>query len=262
MDPLISVIIPAQNDAPTIATAIQSLLNQTHRHIEILVVDDNSTDDTHEVVKQFPNVKYLSLPFDDPHRFNHRGVNINAGWMARNFGIDHAHGEWITFQDADDASLLNRIEAQYTLAQRFKSSHVCIGWQTLDESLLRQTLNLNDFLKCHPSAVMQSEAITALAKKTKGLGGALPGSLHQHVPFPIKRRMKFFFPHWDPYPFAGNCPLVKRNIFDQVRFRPRNKRVWPSDRGRGADRDFNFQVAEKFQNSVCVNIPLYLWRTS
>ncbi len=260
MNPLISVIIPAHNSEATIATAIQSILDQTYKHLELIVVDDNSTDATRIVVERFPSVRYLALPFDDPHRFNHRGVNINAGWMARNYGVDHANGDWITFQDADDASLLNRIEIQYTLAQKFQSSHVCIGWQTFDESLLKQILNLDEFLKNHAEATLLSEAITALAKKTKGVGCTLFGSLHSLVPFPLKRRLRFFFPHWDPYPFAGNSPLVRRDVFDRVRFRPRNKRVWPSDRGRGADRDFNFQVTETFKDSTCVNMPLYLWR--
>ncbi|MBI4437480.1 glycosyltransferase family 2 protein [Candidatus Uhrbacteria bacterium] len=259
--PLISVIIPAHNNETTITTAIQSMIDQTHIDLEIIVVDDNSTDATRAVVDSFPSVRSLALPFDDPHRFNRRGVNINAGWMARNFGIDHARGEWITFQDADDVSLLNRIETQYELAQRFSSAHVCIGWQSFNEVLLGQTLDANAFLQDHPEALMPSQTISALAKKTKGFGCTLLGPLHSLVPFPLKRRTRFFFSSWDPYPFAGNSPLVRRDVFDRVRFRPRHKRVWPSDRGRGADRDFNFQVADIFQNSLCANIPLYLWRT-
>lgn len=262
MHPLISVIIPAHNAETTIATAIQSVLNQTYPQLEIIIVDDNSTDRTREVVQRFNDVRYVSLPFDDPHRLNRRGVNINAGWMARNFGIDHAKGEWITFQDADDASLLNRIEAQYQLASHYRSSHVCINWQKFDDSLLGTTLDMNRWLKENPDAIIGSQQIVELAKKTKGGGFSLMRGLHSYVPFLLKRRMSFFFQRWDPYPFAGNSPLVKREIFDHVRFRPRDERVWPSDRGRGADRDFNFQVAETFKNSICANIPLYLWRVN
>lgn len=260
MDPVISVIIPAHNNEATIATAIRSMLNQTHRELEVIVVDDNSVDSTHAVVARFPTVRYLSLPFDDPHRYNHRGVNINAGWMARNYGVDHAKGEWITFQDADDGSLLNRVEVQLALAQQYRSSHVCINWQPFDEALLGTTLDMTQWLTEHPQAVTQSHQVVELAKKNKGVGFTLAPRLHAHIPFPLKRRMPLFFPAWDPYPYAGNSPLVKREVFEQVRFRPRDQRVWPSDRGRGADRDFNFQVADTFQKSLCANIPLYLWR--
>lgn len=237
--------------------AIRSILNQTHTNLEVIVVDDNSTDGTREVVAKFPAVYYLKLPFDDPHRFNHRGVNINAGWMARNFGIDHAQGDWITFQDADDASMKNRIEVQLELAGRYDSNHVCINWQKFDESLIDTTLDIEPYL-AQPHALIDRTELMELAKKTKGHGCSLP--IHTLVPFPIKRRLKFFFPNWKPYPFAGNSPFVRRDIFDRVRFRPSHQRVWPSDRGRGADRDFNFQVALTFQNSLCVNMPLYLWR--
>lgn len=259
MKPLVSVIIPAHNNEATIATAIRSILNQTHHELEVIVVDDNSTDGTSDVIAQFQAVRYLKLPFDDPHRLNHRGVNVNAGWMARNFGIDHVQGEWITFQDADDASMRNRIEVQLTLARQYDSNHVCINWQKFDESLIDTTLDIEPYL-AQPHARIDHTELMELAKKTKGLGCTLP--IHSLVPFPIKRRLKFFFPNWEPYPFAGNSPLVHRDVFDRVLFRPSPRRVWPSDRGRGADRDFNFQVAETFQKSLCANIPLYLWRTT
>lgn len=255
--PLVSVIIPAHDNEATIATAIESILNQTHTNLEVIVVNDNSTDGTSDVVTQFPTVLHLKLPFDDPHRFNRRGVNINAGWMARNFGIDHAQGEWITFQDADDASIRNRIEVQLELAQKYDSNHVCINWQKFDDSRIDSVLDINPYL-AQSNAIIHYEALVQLAKKTRGLGCTLP--LHSLVPFPIKRRLKSFFPNWEPYPFAGNSPLVRRDVFDRVRFRPSPERVWPSDRGRGADRDFNFQVAWTFQHSLCANIPLYLWR--
>lgn len=253
---LISVIIPAHNNEATIATAIRSILNQTHTNLEVIIVDDNSTDGTYNIVAQFPNVRYLKLPFDDPHRFNHRSVNINAGWMARNYGINHAQGEWITFQDADDASMRNRIEVQLALARQYDSNHVCINWQKFDENLVNTTLDIEPYLT-QPDTIIQREALVKLAKKNRGLGCTLPA--HSLVPFPIKRRLPFFFRGWDPYPFAGNCPLVRRDVFERVRFRPSPRRVWPSDRGRGADRDFNFQVALTFQKSLCANIPLYLW---
>ena len=121
--PLISVIIPAHNNEQTIATAIESMVRQTYPNLEILVIDDNSTDGTREVAahlaKNYPNLSYYTLPFDDPKRVNSRGRNVNAGYSARNYGFEKARGEWITFQDADDASLLNRIEVQYDAAIRY-----------------------------------------------------------------------------------------------------------------------------------------------
>jgi glycosyltransferase involved in cell wall biosynthesis len=105
--PLISVIIPAYNCEKTIEIAIKSILNQTYPHIEIIVVDDKSTDATKKVVEALM-VKYRTIKLydgqEDPNRFDLKlNRNVNAGWSARNTGLAHAEGEYITFQDADDA---------------------------------------------------------------------------------------------------------------------------------------------------------------
>ncbi len=54
--------------------------------------------------------------------------------------------------------------------------------------------------------------------------------------------------------------MFKREVMEKVQFRKLKDRVWPSFMGRGADRDFNFQVAETFKNSYYFPIALYLWR--
>lgn len=264
-EPLISVIIPAHNDAAYIEAAVRSMCNQTWRNLEILVVDDHSTDDTGAIVKKIaaedPRVQYLSLPFEDPRRIGFRGVNVNAGYAARNFGFEHAKGEWITFQDADDASVINRIEVQYYLAQKYDALHVSVDWQQFNDALVGKKLDAEKYLNDESRLISASE-ITALAKKTKGLlmHSWFP---HEHIPFVIKwfpPTRKLFFAGLDSYPCAGNTPLFKRDVAKKVKFRDVNHRVWPSTRGRGADRDFCFQVAETFGKSIAFKVPLYLWR--
>ncbi len=86
---------------------------------------------------------------------------------------------------------------------------------------------------------------------------------HQYLPFIVKwlpPTRTLFFRGLDAYPCAGNTPLFKREVIEKVRFRDVNHRVWPSTRGRGADRDFCFQVAETFGRSIAFKLPLYLWR--
>lgn len=267
MKPLISVIIPTYNSAKTISVAIKSMLQQTYSNLEIIVVDDNSKDDTKEVVEQLKKkdsrIEYYALSYDDPHRFNRRGRNINAGWMARNHGIEKAKGEWLTFQDADDASLNDRIEVQYEMARKYNSSHVCIDWQKFDGKLLGRALDVENFIKDNPNIIVSAEKILKLVKRTKGCLFSILGNFHQWIPFLLKKRGplgSLFFKSWEPYPCAGNSPLIKKEVVNKIRFRPLTKRVWPSGRGRGADRDFNFQVAERFKNSICLKLPLYLWR--
>ena len=85
----ISVVIPAYNRVNTLARAIESVLNQTHKANEIIVVDDGSADATSEVAKMYPEVLLL--------RQKNMGVS-----SARNNAIMMASSEWIAFLDSDD----------------------------------------------------------------------------------------------------------------------------------------------------------------
>lgn len=85
---LVSVIVPCFNAAAFLPEALRSALQQTYPRIEVLVVDDGSTDGTPEVVRDYP-VRYI--------RQENRGVSA-----ARNVGIAHCHGEFLVFLDADD----------------------------------------------------------------------------------------------------------------------------------------------------------------
>ncbi len=265
--PLISVIIPAHNSESTIGVAIDSILAQTYPNLEIIIIDDNSTDNTAKIAKElaqkYKNISFYSLPYDDPNRYNKRGRNVNAGYMARNYGFEKVHGEWITFQDADDASLRNRIEVQHNLAIKYGASHVCIQWQQFKEGLPEKMLDVEKIFQKEKDVMITNEEIRAVAKKTKGIIIPFLGKLNSFIPFEWKRARvinKLFFGSLDSYPGSGNSPLFKREVIEKVRFRNVDERVWPSFTGRGADRDFNFQVAEIFDNNISFKLPLYLWR--
>jgi glycosyltransferase involved in cell wall biosynthesis len=137
MDPLISVSIPVFNEEKRITRAIRSMQDQTYKNLEIIVVDDYSTDSTADVVKKIAaedsRVSYHLNPQKLKQRTNWRGYDINAGYDARNYGFQIAKGEWITTQDADDASLLNRIETQFNLAKKYDAICVTIHWQQLKD---------------------------------------------------------------------------------------------------------------------------------
>lgn len=91
---MISVIIPVYNCEKYIERCLSSLANQSYKDLEIIVVDDGSTDKTPNIVKQFQHELPLNLQY---HRKENGGVS-----SARNFGIEYANGEYIAFMDADD----------------------------------------------------------------------------------------------------------------------------------------------------------------
>jgi len=267
MKPLISVIIPTHNCASTIGTAIESILNQTWKNLELIIVDDNSTDNTKDVVNKYtktdPRVSYYALPSDDPHRVNKRGRNVNAGYTARNYGLERTKGELITFQDADDSSLLNRIEVQYDLMQKYDAIHITLDWQQFKPNFVGNKFDVEKYLVKQKLEVVDPAQIKTITRRAKGVAYSLFGNLCSKVDFEIKRSRiinKLFFGTLEGYPGTGNSPLFKREVIKKVRFRNVDDRVWPSFTGRGADRDFNFQVAETFGKSYTVFIPLYMWR--
>ena len=91
-NPLVSVIIPAYNQADYLGNAIQSVLDQTYRDFEIIVVDDASPDNTQWVIKQFKDPRLRSIE-------HHINRHLAA---ARNTGIRASSGEIIALLDADD----------------------------------------------------------------------------------------------------------------------------------------------------------------
>jgi len=95
--PLVSVIIPSFRQAHYLGDAIESALAQTHSHVEIVVVDDGSPDNTGEVAARYPGVRCVR--------------QANAGVSeARNLGIRVSNGAFLVFLDADDRLLPNAVQ--------------------------------------------------------------------------------------------------------------------------------------------------------
>ena len=100
--PLVSVVIPSYNRARVLRRSIDSVLGQSYKNIECIVVDDNSNDNTEDIIKSYNDkrLKYVKL-----------SKNLGA-CRARNVGIEKSKGEYIAFQDSDDEWLPNKLEKQ------------------------------------------------------------------------------------------------------------------------------------------------------
>jgi len=111
--PEISAIITTFNRANFLKKAIRSALNQTFKDFELLILDNNSTDETETVVKGFPDkkIKYIK----------HRPLNIS---QARNLGIKEAKGKYIAFLDDDDDWLPNKLKDQIEIFKKEKDPEV------------------------------------------------------------------------------------------------------------------------------------------
>jgi glycosyltransferase involved in cell wall biosynthesis len=106
----ITVIITTHNRAAMLANAIKSVLNQTFKDFELLIVDDASEDKTEEIVKDFVDskIRYIKISTEDS----------KGGNYARNIGIREAKAEFIAFLDDDDEWLPEKLEKQIEIFRK------------------------------------------------------------------------------------------------------------------------------------------------
>jgi glycosyltransferase involved in cell wall biosynthesis len=117
MNPKVSVVIPTYNRAAVVSHAIDSVLAQTVTDLEVVVVDDGSSDGTGQILGEFfgDRIRYYAQA--------NQGVSV-----ARNKGVEEARGEWIAFLDSDDLWESEKLEWQFKALERFSSC--CSGCYT------------------------------------------------------------------------------------------------------------------------------------
>ena len=134
--PLVSVIIPTYNRWPMLRDAVASVLTQTFKNFELIIVDDGSTDETaHELAQYGASLRLVSQ--------HNRGVAA-----ARNAGVRVAKGEYIAFLDSDDLWLPKKLEVQTAFMQRNEGINIC---QT-EEIWIRRGIRVNPRQKHHKPA--------------------------------------------------------------------------------------------------------------
>lgn len=108
MQELVSVVIPVYNRESTIKRAIDSVLCQTYSNMELIIVDDGSTDDTVRIINKYNDSRIKLICHKE-----RGGAN-----KARNTGIENANGEYIAFQDSDDEWLPDKLEVQIEMMKK------------------------------------------------------------------------------------------------------------------------------------------------
>lgn len=125
MKDLISIIVPVYNVEEYLERCLSSLVNQTYKNIEIIVVNDGSPDASQKIIDKFTK-KYPNLVF---------GYTKENGGLsdARNFGIKKSKGKYVIFVDSDDYVELDFCEYLYNLTQKYKVDIACCSYCNNDE---------------------------------------------------------------------------------------------------------------------------------
>jgi glycosyltransferase involved in cell wall biosynthesis len=138
---LISVIIPCYNVEAFISECVDSVLNQTYQEIEIICIDNNSSDNTWQTLIQLKNIF--------PHLIIDKEIKAGA-CAARNKGLNIANGYWVQFLDADDLLLPKKIEHQVELLKCNSNIAFVAG------SFIISLLNLNIFSQVYLSLINEN----------------------------------------------------------------------------------------------------------
>jgi teichuronic acid biosynthesis glycosyltransferase TuaG len=117
-NPLITIITPLHNAEIYIYETIESVINQTYKNWEMIIVDDCSTDSSRDIVKEFENkdtrIKLIELEF-----------NFGGPARPRNVGIENAKGEYVAFLDADDVWFPKKLEKQMDFLKQNQDIDIC-----------------------------------------------------------------------------------------------------------------------------------------
>ncbi len=130
----VSVIIPIYNVNKYIDRGLKNILSQTYSDYEVILVDDNSKDNSLEICKKWEHI-------DKRIKVLHQS-NTGAGG-ARNLGIEHASGEYIYFFDIDDELSPKTLEYNVYIMEKYKVDYILFGYKTID--ILNKTENIIDF---------------------------------------------------------------------------------------------------------------------
>lgn len=123
----VSVVVPTFNRAHTLKRCIDSILAQTYKPLEVIVVDDGSTDSTQELLSSYTDkITYIKT--------DNKGVSA-----ARNFAVEKSKGDWIALLDSDDEWLPNRLNEQNNLLKLFPDLKLIHG----DEIWVRNGKRVN-----------------------------------------------------------------------------------------------------------------------
>ena len=122
MQELISIVVPVYNAEKFIKETLKTVINQTYKNWELILVDDASTDNSVKLINDFVRKdKRIKL-------YDHKGKNLGAG-PTRNLGTKHARGRYVAFLDADDLWHPEKLERQLNFVKQNDAAFICTSYE-------------------------------------------------------------------------------------------------------------------------------------
>lgn len=173
--PLVSVMMPARNTEKYITEAIQSIINQTYKNWELIILDDKSTDNTKVIAEKFANTDSRIKVYDG------EGIGTAA---ARNKIIDLSIGKYIMLMDSDDVSVPERMEKLVNVAEQHNTCFVGSNLYFVDTKLkILRTSNMP----------LENREIRAGFLRIINRETIIPGTVLAHRSIYVKHRYNEFY---------------------------------------------------------------------
>lgn len=197
--PLISIIVPVYNGERFLEECLESIRRQTYHNIEVVVVDDGSTDSSSDIIKRY-------VEADSRFRYVYQS---NAGLSgARNTALDIISGQYVTMVDADDVIHEEFINSMYVIALETGDDIVCCGHSDdIDKIGL--------FNECFIS--MNTDRYMYLALSQKGMNHSACGKLYRSCIWDNLRFSPYYYEDLDIFPRvflrAGSVAITEARLY-------------------------------------------------
>ena len=174
-NPLISVIVPVYNVSEYVRRCIESVEYQTYQPLEVILVDDGSTDGSREICDELEN------EFDNIRLFHTSNHGLSA---ARNFGMKHVSGEYVVFVDSDDAICPQHIAHLYRALTEYDLHVAVTGYTEIEESHIPS--EVEDSNSSPAFSLMEAdEAINESVKLNGKFASHAWGKIYDKTVFPL-----------------------------------------------------------------------------
>lgn len=199
---LISVVIPTYNVAPYLRLCLESIESQTYPHFEVLLINDGSRDDSKDICQEFINK-------DKRFRyFEQENLGISA---ARNTGIVHSNGEFITFIDGDDFIDPNYLEELYHAALKNDSEIVVASYKEFNEEDNNYYIHVFDYKEEH---FKQNELIAKRGIEFETSWGILfHQRLFEHIQFPVGKSIGDCFTNYKLFMESCKASYIHKDFY-------------------------------------------------
>jgi glycosyltransferase involved in cell wall biosynthesis len=221
---VITCVMAAHNAASTIEASVESVLRQSFRDIELIVVDDGSTDETVKIIAGIDDERIVVL------RQPRRGPSA-----ARNYAIALSRGEYVAPIDADDIWLPRKLELQLEAIERSAGAAVAYGWTDFVDERLRpshpdtratfegnvhEALLRQNFIACGSNTLMRLSAVEELGCFDETLHAAEDWELHTRLaaryPFVVVPEVVVLYRH-SPLSITSHFLLMERHFLAACR---------------------------------------------